>query len=69
VIVNGEMNGDIHCSKHLELAARALVKGNIYYSFLEVVKGARVNGKMTHQEVVAGKPEKNTVKETTQNPG
>lgn len=49
VIVNGILEGDIHCSKHLELAAKALIQGNLFYSFLEVVKGARVNGKMTHQ--------------------
>jgi hypothetical protein len=31
----------------LELAAKATVKGNLYYHFLEVVKGAQVNGKMS----------------------
>lgn len=48
IIINGHVEGDIHCSKHLELAAKATVKGNLYYHYLEVVKGARVNGKMVH---------------------
>lgn len=48
VIINGHVDGDIHSSKHLELAAKATVKGNLYYHYLEVVKGARVNGKMVY---------------------
>lgn len=52
VIINGTVEGDVHCSKHLELAAKADVKGNVYYHFLEVVKGAQVNGKLVHQAPV-----------------
>jgi cytoskeletal protein CcmA (bactofilin family) len=48
VIINGHVEGEIHSSKHLELAAKATVKGNLHYQFLEVVKGAQVNGKMVH---------------------
>jgi len=48
VIINGHVEGDVHSSKHLELAAKATVKGNLHYQFLEVVKGAQVNGKMIH---------------------
>ena len=46
VIINGHVEGDIHSSKHLELAAKATIRGNVHYQLLEVVKGAQVNGKM-----------------------
>jgi cytoskeletal protein CcmA (bactofilin family) len=49
VIINGKVEGEVFSSQHLELAAKADVKGNVYYHFLEVVKGAQVNGKLVHQ--------------------
>ena len=49
IVINGEVEGNVHSSQHLELAAKALVKGNVYYHFLEVVKGAQVNGKLIHE--------------------
>ena len=48
VVINGEVHGDIYCSKHLELAAKALVNGNVHYSVIEMVKGAQVNGSLVH---------------------
>lgn len=48
VIVNGTINGDIHCNGHLELAPKAFIKGNIYYNTLEMVMGAQVNGQLNH---------------------
>lgn len=56
VIINGKVEGEVYSSKHLELAAHADVKGNVYYHFLEVVKGAQVNGKLVQQSSPA-KPE------------
>lgn len=44
VIIRGLVQGDIRCSKHVELAATAVVNGNVYYHLLEMVKGAQVNG-------------------------
>ena len=52
VIINGHVDGDVHSGIHLELAAKATVKGNLHYQFLEVVKGAQVNGKMIHSAPV-----------------
>lgn len=54
IIINGHVEGDVHCSQHLELAAKADVKGNLYYHYLEVVKGAQVNGKLVHEPNNAG---------------
>jgi cytoskeletal protein CcmA (bactofilin family) len=48
VIVNGKVSGDIQSDKHIELAARAEVTGNIYYHYIEMVKGSRVDGNLVH---------------------
>jgi cytoskeletal protein CcmA (bactofilin family) len=48
VIISGTVEGDVHSDKHLELAARGRVKGNVYYTLLEMAAGSEVNGKLTH---------------------
>ena len=48
VIVNGTVEGDIYSSKHLELAARGRVQGNVHYLLLEMAAGSEVNGSLTH---------------------
>lgn len=48
VVVRGTVHGDIRASKHLELGASAIVNGNVYYSLIEMVKGAQVNGNLVH---------------------
>jgi cytoskeletal protein CcmA (bactofilin family) len=51
VIVNGRVNGNIHSSKHLELAAKGNVVGNVYYQTIEMIKGAQLSGSMvSHQQ-------------------
>jgi len=45
-IINGRVRGIIHSSKHLELAAKAVVEGAIYYQSIEMVKGAQLIGQM-----------------------
>lgn len=49
VIVNGTIIGDVHSSEHLELAAKAAVKGNIFYNTVEMVMGAQVDGRLAHR--------------------
>ena len=46
VIVNGKVQGNIHSSKHLELAAKGNVTGTLHYHSIEMVKGAQVSGSM-----------------------
>ena len=63
IIVNGEVFGDIWSDKHIELAAKAEVKGNVYYRLIEMVQGSRIDGQLVHlqdgkQEVVESKPAK-----------
>jgi cytoskeletal protein CcmA (bactofilin family) len=48
VIINGEIAGDVYSSKHLELAAKAKVDGNVYYAQVEMAIGAQLNGSLKH---------------------
>jgi len=48
VIVNGKVYGDIRSDKHVELSARAEVKGNVFYNLIEMVMGSRVDGNLVH---------------------
>ena len=48
VIINGEVKGDVYSSKHLELAAKARVQGNVEYTLVEMAVGAEVNGALKH---------------------
>ena len=49
VIINGMVEGDVHSSQHLELAAKARVNGSVYYHMLEMVMGSEVNGSLCHR--------------------
>ncbi len=48
VIINGRIVGDVHCSEHVELAAKAEVEGNVHYNLIEMVKGSQVNGNLMY---------------------
>jgi len=48
VIINGDIVGDVYSSKHLELAAKARVQGNVHYTLVEMAIGAEVNGSLRH---------------------
>lgn len=48
VVVNGKVVGDIHSSKHVELAAHAHIEGNVYYHLIKVSMGAVVHGRLVH---------------------
>jgi cytoskeletal protein CcmA (bactofilin family) len=49
VVVNGLIEGDIYASKHIQLAAKAKVEGTIYYSSIEIERGADIGGKLVHE--------------------
>ncbi len=57
VVVSGRVKGDIYADKLVELANGAVVEGNVYYTVLEVAKGAQVNGSL-----VQGKPDQKLAK-------
>mgnify|MGYP000370756407 CR=1 FL=1 len=46
IVVDGSVIGDIHSGKHVELAAKAVVQGNVHYHMIEMVKGSQVNGSL-----------------------
>ena len=46
VVINGRVDGNIHSSKHLELAKKVLVTGAVHYHAIEIVNGARINGSL-----------------------
>ena len=48
VIINGEVIGDVHSSKQLELASKARVTGHVFYTLVQMAAGSEVNGSLTH---------------------
>ncbi len=48
-VVDGTVEGDIHCSERLELTAGARIVGDVYYKLLQMAAGARVEGRMVHE--------------------
>jgi cytoskeletal protein CcmA (bactofilin family) len=48
VIINGSVDGNVYSSRHLELASKARVQGNVFYSLVEMAAGAEVNGNLAH---------------------
>jgi cytoskeletal protein CcmA (bactofilin family) len=48
LVVNGAINGPVHCAEFLELQARSRVKGDVYYNTLEMHLGAVVEGRLVH---------------------
>lgn len=48
VVINGEVVGDVYSARHLELASRARVQGNVFYTLVEMAAGAEVNGSLAH---------------------
>ena len=47
-VINGLVQGDVRSATHIELAAKAVVVGNIYYNLIEMVMGSEVNGNLMH---------------------
>lgn len=46
LLLNGKVVGDVYVNGILELASDARVSGNVYYSLLEMARGAEVNGQL-----------------------
>ena len=49
IVLNGEVEGDVHALEHVELAPQARVTGNVYYRLIEMAMGAEVNGNLVHR--------------------
>ena len=48
IIVNGHVKGDIHASELVELAAKAVVEGDLNYNLIGIEKGAEVVGRFVY---------------------
>ena len=68
-VINGKVVGDIHSSKHIELAAKAIVEGSIHYQLIEMVKGSQVNGNLifngTTETSASTKPPSSSITSST----
>lgn len=53
VVINGAVEGNVYASGRLELAAKARVTGNVYYTLIEMQLGAMVDGQLLHDESLA----------------
>ena len=51
VVVNGVINGPVFSTELLELQAKARISGDVHYKTLEMLSGALVTGKLTHEVV------------------
>jgi len=58
VRIDGKVVGDVYSTKHVELASKAQVEGNVHYQLIEMVKGSQVNGNLVYVGETAkkGKP-------------
>ncbi|MDY7538881.1 polymer-forming cytoskeletal protein [Undibacterium sp. RTI2.1] len=50
VVVNGEINGPVFSSELIELQPKARISGDVHYKALEMMNGALVTGKLTHEQ-------------------
>lgn len=48
IIVNGTINGDVHCTARIELQSNARITGDVYYKLMAIAFGAAVDGNLLH---------------------
>lgn len=48
IVINGEVEGDVFATEHIELAENAVVTGSVHYKVIEMMKGSEVNGSLVH---------------------
>jgi cytoskeletal protein CcmA (bactofilin family) len=68
IVINGRVEGDVHASEHLELAEKAIIEGNVYYTLIEMVMGAQVDGKLVRQNERKNLPHPDQVKNGKEEP-
>lgn len=50
IVLNGEVVGDVYAEHQLELLPQARIRGSVYYGYIEIAKGAEVNGNLIRLE-------------------
>lgn len=48
IIVNGTVNGDVHCTARIELQSNARITGDVYYKLMGIAFGAAIDGNLLH---------------------
>ena len=48
IVINGSVEGNVHSAKHLELATKGVVHGDVFYTLVEMAAGSEVNGALRH---------------------
>ena len=48
VVINGQVDGDIHASGRVQLAPKARVTGDVHYQVVEMAAGAVLTGHLVH---------------------
>lgn len=61
VIVNGSIEGNVYSSKRVEMAANAVVCGDVHYQMIEMVKGAQINGGLMYTQQSPASSTKNSI--------
>lgn len=56
VIIDGQVDGDIHAIERLELGAQARVKGNLHYGLIETAMGAQIEGRLCPMTEASPRP-------------
>ena len=69
IVLNGQVEGDVYASAHIELAPAARVNGNVYYNLIEMAMGAEVNGNLVHQTEKSSAAKKTVPTSTLLNAG
>lgn len=68
IVINGEVKGDVYSSDHLELNKKAVINGDVHYVMMEMVMGAKVNGKLLYVASEKGKKAKGSKADTAELP-
>jgi cytoskeletal protein CcmA (bactofilin family) len=50
VMIDGRLEGDVHATERVELAAKARVTGNVHYRVVEMHAGAQLTGRLVHAD-------------------
>src|SRR4249919_2786778 len=53
VMIDGRLDGDVHATERVELAAKARVTGNVHYRTVEMHAGAQLTGRLVHADAAA----------------
>ncbi len=54
LIVNGTIQGNVHCAERIEMQPKAVINGDVTYRIIEMALGASINGKLNREAKETG---------------